>query len=243
MSRDTEKASTGGIASQTRWLFVALFCVALVLGGVLYRGNMVTLPKHFQDHATSVTRLLDNVDLGVDFVVGTRKGATQTLGAVLLMAAAYLVSIAGQYLGGVVADKYDLRYGYLAFFALSIPTVAGMIFLTGWPLAAAAALFLVFNLGMQPIENSLIAKATPPRFRSTAYAVKFTLALGIGSVSVWIVGAALDVWQTSAAVYVVLLGVLAVVVVLQALMIVVTRRESMMNASPDVPSRDVEGAT
>jgi FSR family fosmidomycin resistance protein-like MFS transporter len=233
VQRDTEKASGGTATLAMPWLFCSLFCAVVVLGGLSYRANMVTLPKHFQDYATSVTDLLDRVDWGVAFEISGRTGETRTLGAVLLMAAAYLVSIVGQYMGGIVADRFDLRYGYLAFFTLSLAAAIGMIFLTGWLLATTAAVFLVFNLGMQPIENSLIAKAIAPRYRSTAYAVKFTLALGVGAAAVWIVGIALQTWQTSIAVYVIVAAILGAVVILQGLLIVISRGQPMMNVTSD----------
>ncbi|MFQ5601407.1 MAG: hypothetical protein ACE5G2_12755, partial [Candidatus Krumholzibacteriia bacterium] len=49
--------------------------------------------------------------------------------------------------------------------------------------------FVLFSLGMQPIENSLVARFTPERWRSTSYGVKFVLNLGVGSLAVFAVTA------------------------------------------------------
>jgi hypothetical protein len=40
---------------------------------------------------------------------------------------------------------------------------------------------------MQPIENSLYAMLTPPRWRSSGFGVKFTLGFGMGSLAVAVV--------------------------------------------------------
>jgi hypothetical protein len=62
-----------------------------------------------------------------------------------------------------------------------------MTLLSGIPLIGAGALFVFFSLGMQPIENSLFAQFTPPRWRATAYGLKFVLTFGVGSLAVWLV--------------------------------------------------------
>ena len=48
--------------------------------------------------------------------------------------------------------------------------------------------YLFFAFGMQPIENSLVASMTPAAYRGRAYAAKFVLAFGIGSIGAYAVG-------------------------------------------------------
>ena len=55
-------------------------------------------------------------------------------------------------------------------------------------LIPAAGIFVLFTLGMQPIENSLLAYLTPARWRSMSYGIKFTLTFGAGAFAVKIVG-------------------------------------------------------
>jgi len=59
---------------------------------------------------------------------------------------------------------------------------------SGLPLVALAASYLFFTLGTQPIENSIVAKYTPEKWRSTAFGIKFILLFGVGSSAVFIVG-------------------------------------------------------
>jgi len=42
---------------------------------------------------------------------------------------------------------------------------------------------------MQPIENSLVARFTPERWRSTSHGVKFVLNFGVGATAVYAVTA------------------------------------------------------
>ncbi len=68
-----------------------------------------------------------------------------------------------------------------------MPFLVAMPFVDGLPLILCAGLFVLFALGMQPIENSLLAVLTPPRWRSVSYGIKFTVVFGGGSLAVWIV--------------------------------------------------------
>jgi hypothetical protein len=52
-----------------------------------------------------------------------------------------------------------------------------------------AVIFFFFLLGMQPIENTLIATFTPKRFHHSAYGAKFILTFGVGALAVKVVAA------------------------------------------------------
>jgi hypothetical protein len=62
--------------------------------------------------------------------------------------------------------------------------VLAMSALTEAPLLVAASGFVFFSVGMQPIENSLVARFTPDRWRSTGYGLKFSVVFGLGALSV-----------------------------------------------------------
>lgn len=155
------ESARGGLPSRSMNLFVVLL-IAAALGGISYRGNTVIQPAYFDQRVALL-----------DF------GVTTSL--------VYLVGIGGQYLGGMLADRHDLRWLYFAFHAVSLPALLGMAVLSDLPLVVLAMIFVFFSLGMQPIENSLVAHVTPVRWRSTAYGLKFVLTFGVGSGAVWIV--------------------------------------------------------
>lgn len=144
-------------SERIRLFFVLL--VAMTLGGLSYRANTVAQPAYF---AANVTWIGHGVATSLVYALGTL----------------------GQYVGGRLADRHDLRYLYLAFHALSLPLVLAMAAASGLPLLAAAGLFVFFSLGMQPIENSLVARFTPDRWRSTGFGLKFSVVFGIGALSV-----------------------------------------------------------
>ena len=62
-------------------------------------------------------------------------------------------------------------------------------------LFVASAVYVFFALGIQPIENSLIAKFTPLRWRSTGYGLASVLIFGVGSLSIYLVGWVKDTWH------------------------------------------------
>ncbi len=141
---------------------LVVLLTASALAGISYRGNTVIQPAYFAEHVKQMSF-----------------GAATSL--------VYLFGVAGQYLGGALADRSDLRWLYFGFHAISLPALLAMAVLSGLPLIGAAMLFVFFSLGMQPIENSLLAYLTPARWRSTAYGLKFVLAFGVGSFAVRLV--------------------------------------------------------
>ena len=141
--------------------FLAI-CFTATLGGFMYRANTVAQPALFASE--------------IDF-----------MGYGAAASGAMLVGLVGQYLGGLAADRWELRGSYLLFHAASVPLLVAIASTTGISLLFTSALYVFFALGMQPIENSLFAALTPERWRSTAYGIKFTLTFGIGSTAVWLV--------------------------------------------------------
>ncbi len=177
-------------------LLFALLCVAAMLAGLSYRGNTVVQPAYFAERVST---------LGF--------GATTSL--------VYLFGIGGQYVGGVLADRHDLRWLYLGFHALSLPALLLMTWVSGTPLIAVAAVFVFFSLGMQPIENSLFARFTPVRWRATGYGIKFVLTFGVGSLAVQLVAHAQAAGDLSHALLL-LAGIVAALVTVIALFAVLS---------------------
>ena len=161
--------------------YFLILCVALVLGGLTYRGNTVILPAYLEFKTTFFRNLIDSFS----YIKGQ---GTATLAATVLTSLVFLMGIFGQMLGGKLADRFDLRYAYLAVHAASVPFLLAMAWTTDYVLAACAAMYVFFSLGMQPIENSLVAALTPARWRSTSFAIKFILVFGVGATAVHLVG-------------------------------------------------------
>jgi FSR family fosmidomycin resistance protein-like MFS transporter len=198
-----------------------ILCIVMALAGLVYRANSVVLPAYFEFKASFLWEYLRS------FHFENLEGA-KTMAATLLASTVYIVSSIGQIAGGKLADKYDLRWMYLVFHVLSIPFVILMGLLSQQLLVISAALYVFFALGMQPIENSLVAKFTPNRWRSTGFGIKFILVFGVGSIAVYIVGWIKEAWNLGT-VYFFSAATIATLVLFIILLIAVSRKVSCRN--------------
>ena len=154
----------------------------MVFSGLMYRGYTIILPTFFESKLVGLGALLSSV-LG-----GARTAPeADTLMATLITCGVYLIGMVGQLIGGRAADRRDLRWAYLTFFVCALPFLVSLRFVEGPLLIPLAGFFVLFSLGMQPVENSLVAMLTPPQWRSVSYGVKFTLVFGAGSLAVYFV--------------------------------------------------------
>jgi len=158
------------------WKGFGVLLICMMLGGIVYRGSTVTLPALFELHAAGFFTALNGFFKGMELstnVVAT--GITSLL---------YLVGMAGQYTGGRVGERFDLRFSYLFFHLMTLPAAFSIGLVTNIPLVILATVHSFFLLGMQPVENTLVARLTPSGFRSSAYGMKFVLTFGLGALAV-----------------------------------------------------------
>ncbi|MGH7822413.1 MAG: MFS transporter, partial [Candidatus Binatia bacterium] len=201
--------SSGGASAG---VLFAVLCVCMMLAGVTYRGASLAMPAYFAERFSAV-----------HYGFAT--------------SAVYLFGTISQYWGGKLADRHDLRWLYLAFHLASVPALVGMALLAGLPLVAAGAAFVFFSIGMQPIENSLVARLSPPAWRSTSYGVKFILTFGVGSAGVWIVESRPEL----SGAFAVLAVVVAILVAFAALLIALSGRSAVRNLPAEVSGELVPG--
>jgi len=196
--------------------YFVILCFALIFGGIAYRGNMLLLPAYLELKTT----FFNDIVSAVSFL---KTQGTATLSATILTSFVLLTGIFGQVLGGRLADRMDLRRAYLLVHAASLPFILAMAFTQNYVLALCAAGYAFFSLGMQPIENSLIAAITPDRWRSTSFAVKFILTFGVGASAVYIVGAVKQAYSLET-VYIFLAGATTLLVTTILVLSVASRR-------------------
>lgn len=204
-----------GASSDDSMRFFVILCVALVMGGIAYRGNTVILPAYLELKTTFFASAIASMSF-------FKTHGTATLAAAILTSIVMMLGIFGQLIGGRMADRWDLRYAYLIIQAAAVPFLLAMAFVDDVLLAVCAGLYVMFSLGMQPIENSLVAALTPSRWRSVAFAVKFILTFGVGAASVYLVGFVKTTWSLEA-VYIFLTGI-ALLLVLSIIGLVVASR-------------------
>ncbi|MBN2398115.1 MAG: MFS transporter [Deltaproteobacteria bacterium] len=212
--------------------YFLILCVAMTIAGLVYRGNSVVLPAYLELKASFLWDFFRGFDL-------PNMTGAKTVAATLLTSLIYLIGIMGQILGGKVADRYDLRWMYLAFHALSLPFVILMSLVSQELLVLSAGLFIFFSLGMQPIENSLVAKYTPSRWRSTGYGIKFILTFGIGALAVYLVGWIKEAWDL-ATVYLFGGGLIVLLILSIVLLIRVSRGTICRNRNEEQTPEQLE---
>ncbi|MFA7465321.1 MAG: MFS transporter [Syntrophales bacterium] len=163
----------------------------IALGGLAYRINIVVLPAYLEFKAGFFGDLLRGLG-------NLREEGISTVAATALTSAIYVIGLFGQLAGGRLSDRFDLKWLYLGFYTVSFPFVLMMAFYGNQVLAVAAAVYVFFAIGTQPIENSLIAKFTPARRRSTGYGITSVLVFGVGSLGIYAVALANKMWSLEA---------------------------------------------
>lgn len=218
--RDPPAAGTGkGVNHNLRYFII--LCVIFTLTGLAYRANTVILPAYVEMKADFLWKALQSVDL-------PHLSGASTMAATFLASIIFGIGIFGQLLGGRLADRHDLRRLYFIFHLVSLPFVLLMGVLDQHLLIVAAGVYVFFSLGMQPIENSLVAVFTPARWRSTAYGIKFILTFGVGALAVYAVGWIEEAWSLPV-VYFVMGGVIALFLLMILFLMVVSRASEARN--------------
>ncbi|MGA7145860.1 MAG: MFS transporter [Desulfobacterales bacterium] len=200
---------------------VAFFILlgAMMLGGVVYRGATVILPAYFELRNQAIFHWIHSA-AGI--------GLSKNLVATALVSFIFIVGMLGQYTGGRIAERYDLRFCYLVFHAITIPAALLMAIAADIPLVILALIYFFFLIGMQPIENTLVAKFTPTKFRHSAYGLKFILTFGVGALSIKMIKAIETAVNIEAVFYA--LGLTSVVLVGVIVLLIYRTRQDEQHA-------------
>jgi MFS family permease len=158
-----------------------ILCGSMMLAGFVYRGQTLLLPRHFEKNVHFLFDLVSRIDF-------LKVEGTKILSATILTSFVYMIGVIGILIGGKISDSFELRYSYFFIFLLALPFLIMMYFFTDVPLFIASLFFILLLIGMQPVENSLIAHFTPVRWRSTSYGIKFILTFGVSSSVIYPIG-------------------------------------------------------
>lgn len=155
-----------------------LLLAAMTIGGMIYTGSTLVFPAYLELKNTGLFLWIDAV---LPEVFSQNLVATGAASLILC------VGILGQYAGGWSAKQYEIRRCYLFFYAMTIPFAGIISAVSGIVLVVAGMVYFFFLLGIQPIENTLVARLTPDRYRHSAYGLKFVLVFGVGAFAVEVV--------------------------------------------------------
>ena len=196
VSSDESHNQSGGYSGNKAIKAFVILLISMMLGGVAYRGSTVVLPAYFELRNQAI----------FDFFVQYINGLSPNVVASLTVSSIFFIGMIGQYTGGRVAEKYDLRNCYLIFHLTCIPMAIVMARVSNFSLILVTMIYFFFLLGMQPIENTLVAKLAPPKFLHSAYGIKFILTFGVGALAVKMV-AGIEIHMGMPSVFLVLAGV------------------------------------
>jgi FSR family fosmidomycin resistance protein-like MFS transporter len=174
-----------------------LLSITMLAAGILFQAFSNVLPKLFEQRLPGLTQ----------------GGLMGTGGMVSLVFAASAVF---QLIGGLLSDRFPMKWIYLLCWAVQIPVLFAAMRLFELPLFAASLLCFSMIAIATPTENALLVHYTPARWRATAFGAKFLLSLGVAALGVPIVAIVYDrsgdfVWLFA------IMGLLAAVIVAGAL--------------------------
>ena len=155
-----------------------------------------------QDHShnemilIALIMLLSMFALGLSFhntqtalpkVFEIRIGNTSSIQIGFMIAIIYFISGATTFVGGLLADRFNLKTIYLIGIFLQFPCYLGIAYISGYSLVVLCVLAAVFNASILPTENLLLGKFTPQKYHGVVYGIKFILAFGSGPISVFLI--------------------------------------------------------
>jgi MFS family permease len=141
----------------------------------------------------------------------------------------FLVAACFQIIGGLLADRYPLKWVYFGGYVCQIPVLALAATATDLPIVGLMILAVLLLNGSAPAESSLFARYSPARWRATAFGIKFVIALGVSAFGVPLVAKIFDSTGSFFWLYVVLAGLAAMV----ALVALALPSERRTGASPE----------
>lgn len=163
----SDAARTEKGTSESRSLLVRLFgflLTAMTLGGFFYYMFTTILPEYVSWTAS---------DSAENSPIDARAGG---LAAGLIL----VIGTVGQMVGGVLSDRYDGRVLYVCIYAILIPLVLPLAYLSGTTALVLAAAASTVYFAVQPVENHLIAQYTPAAWKGRIFGLKFILVFSIG---------------------------------------------------------------
>jgi MFS transporter, FSR family, fosmidomycin resistance protein len=150
--------------SEVMRAFFAL-SITMLAAGVIYQSMTVVLPKLFEQRLPALI-------------------GGSTLGAGGFASLVFAEGMVMPLLGGWLADRYSLKWVYVASWALAVPAFVAAVRLFELPLFATTMVIFSLMSMVAPTENALLVRYTPGRWRATAFGAKFVLSLGVASLGV-----------------------------------------------------------
>ncbi len=194
---DAKKRTSSGASLSVLGLLFA----AMLVSGFNYRSLTTALPT-FLGRPESAAELdrqnvapldspTDHGDTSVDVNAKSSNSRAHYVFIVLALGGI------GQIAGGLLADRFRPAAVYVLIILATIPCALVMALGPPTTTLTAACLLAIFLFGQQPLENTMLAEATPTQWRSTVYGLKFILVFGVGSFGAYTTGIIWRFWGLS----------------------------------------------
>lgn len=166
--------------------------------GLIFQSTTVALPKIFAERMSMFN------------------GEVASVGGLVTLV--YLVSAGFQMVGGLLADRFPLKWVFVGSYVIQVPVLMVAASLADWPLLGFAMAMVLLQNGAAPAETAMFARYSPARWRATAFGVKFVIALGVSSLGVPLVA---QIFKHTGGFYwlFIVMGALAFLVVLAGLLL------------------------
>ena len=146
-------------------LIASIMLLSMFALGLSFHNTQTALPKVFEIR-------IDNINsIQIGFMIGI----------------IYFISGATTFIGGLLADQFNLKKIYLIGIFMQFPCYLGIAYISGYSLVILCILAAIFNASILPTENLLLSKFTPQKYHGVVYGVKFILAFGSGPISVFLI--------------------------------------------------------
>ena len=146
-------------------LISLIMLISMFALGLTFHNTQTALPKVFEIRIDNI----NSIQIG------------------LMIGIIYFISGATTFIGGLLADRFNLKIIYLIGIFLQFPCYLGIAYVSGYSLVVLCILAAVFNASILPTENLLLSKFTPQKYHGVVYGIKFILAFGSGPISVFLI--------------------------------------------------------
>ena len=144
------------------WQRVLLvICISAAIGGFIFNSMTVALPKVLGDRLSSLSY-----------------SATE-IGAIA--SAVYALAAFSQIVIGRAIDRHAIKPIFLAVAAGQAVALFIAINMEGWAMVAASVAVMILVFGQIPINDTLVARYTPDRWRGRIYALKYVLTFTVSA--------------------------------------------------------------
>ena len=152
--------------SRNEMIIISLIMlISMFALGLTFHNTQTALPKVFEIRIDNI----NSIQIG------------------LMIGIIYFISGATTFVGGLLADQFNLKKIYLIGIFLQFPCYLAIAYVSGYSLVVLCILAAVFNASILPTENLLLSKFTPQKYHGVVYGIKFILAFGSGPISVFLI--------------------------------------------------------